>query len=373
MKSTLKVFWLLSCINLIQGWKFLDKFEAFEAPVIVKTPVPHCTTEYDNISCGHCDTKYHLSCVKTTETVCRPTSVRLCNPEPIESCSFVKEDKCMQVPIPSCQVTWHKKCTDKLVCSKTFAVTVPTHPKFEKFHPTTIVEPPHPPPPRVIVDPAPPQSPPAPEVNVDVVVDDAGTPDDDAEFINMNSQIGEQIAERRRRSLDEDYEEEETEEYETLGEIYDHEELAFADESEENHGERQKRGLGWLKNKKHPVKTCVTQKKCTNIPKKDCGIHKKETCIPFPKKKCETKMIEKCQTVQRQECGEAVNEKCTSIPQKDCKETIERRPRLVCPPAPTVRRISEPVFAREAQVYAGKAGKFDKFNNHGSQIGEQIG
>jgi hypothetical protein len=81
-------------------------------------------------------------------------------------------------------------------------------------------------------------------------------------------------------------------------------------------------------------------------------------------------MIEKCQTVQRQECGEAVNEKCTSIPQKDCKETIERRPRLVCPPAPTVRRISEPVFAREAQVYAGK---FDKFNNHGSQIGEQIG
>ena len=58
-----------------------------------------------------------------------------------------------------------------------------------------------------------------------------------------------------------DYEEEETEEYETLGEIYDHEELAFADESEENHGERQKRGLGWLKNKKHPVKTCVTQKK----------------------------------------------------------------------------------------------------------------
>ena len=74
---------------------------------------------------------------------------------------------------------------------------------------------------------------------------------------------------------------------------------------------------------------------CVNIPKKNCGIHKKETCIPFPKKKCETKMIEKCQTVQRQECGEAVIEKCTSIPQKDCKEVIERRPRLVCPPPPT--------------------------------------
>ena len=45
--------------------------------------------------------------------------------QPLESCSFVKEDKCMQVPIPSCDVTWQKKCTDKLVCSKTFEVTVP--------------------------------------------------------------------------------------------------------------------------------------------------------------------------------------------------------------------------------------------------------
>merc|ERR1739848_817330 len=94
-----------------------------------------------------------------------------------------------------------------------------------------------------------------------------------------------------------------------------------------------KRGLGWL-NKKKPQKNCVTQKKCVNIPKKNCGIHKKETCIPFPKKKCETKMIEKCQTVQRQEC----------------KEVIERRPRLVCPPPPTTRTISEPVYAREADV-----------------------
>ena len=112
----------------------------------------------------------------------------------------------MQVPIPSCQVTWHKKCTDKLVCSKTFAVTVPTHPKFEKFHPTTIVGPPPQPPPREPEHPPPTPREPhpqPPQVNVEVVVDDAGTPDDDAEFINMNSQIGEQIAERRRRSLDE--------------------------------------------------------------------------------------------------------------------------------------------------------------------------
>merc|ERR1712110_852284 len=84
------------------------------------------TTEYDNIKCGYCDTKYHDSCVKSTETVCRPTYVKVCNPEPLESCSFVKEDKCMQLPIPSCDVTWQKKCTDKLVCSKTFEVTVPT-------------------------------------------------------------------------------------------------------------------------------------------------------------------------------------------------------------------------------------------------------
>ena len=31
----------------------------------------------------------------------------------------------MSVPIPSCDVTWHKVCKDKLVCSKTFEVTVP--------------------------------------------------------------------------------------------------------------------------------------------------------------------------------------------------------------------------------------------------------
>merc|ERR1712110_525575 len=62
---------------------------------------------------------------------------------------------------------------------------------------------------------------------------------------------------------------------------------SMPDESEEDHGERHKRGLpdfsSW---KQKPVKNCVTQKKCTNVPKRDCGIHKKETCIPFPKKKC---------------------------------------------------------------------------------------
>ena len=39
----------------------------------------------------------------------------------------------MKVPIPSCDVTWHKVCKDKLVCSKTFEVTVPDIPKFGKF------------------------------------------------------------------------------------------------------------------------------------------------------------------------------------------------------------------------------------------------
>merc|ERR1712158_69779 len=111
--------------------------------------------------------------------------------------------------------------------------------------------------------------------------------------------IVDEIAERRRRSLEEDEEvevleeEELEEEHETdyFDELDDLEENESDDESEENHGERQKRGLGWL-NKQTPQKNCDTQKKCVNIPKKKCGIHKKQTCIPFPKKKCETKMIE---------------------------------------------------------------------------------
>ena len=66
-----------------------------------------------------------------------------------------------------------------------------------------------------------------------------------------------------------DDEVEETEEYEDLDEIYDLEEIetlpipaSMPYESEEDHGERHKRGLpdfsSW--NKK-PVKNCVTQKK----------------------------------------------------------------------------------------------------------------
>merc|ERR1712141_105434 len=409
MKTTLKVLWLLACVNLIQGFLF-DTFNKFEKKV---PPKQKCTTEYDNIKCGYCDTKYHDSCVKSTETVCRPTYVKICNPEPLESCSFVKEDKCMQVPIPSCEVTWQKKCTDKLVCSKTFEVTVPTIPnrfcKFGKcktFGPETTPPPPRttPPPPTPAVDVTVTRSAPeeviAPEEAIDGefsnvgsqigqqignakrstseviapedVIDDSEIAnrqrrslvgeeveevEDDSELINLDSQIVDEIAERRRRSLEEDEEvevleeEELEEEHETdyFDELDDLEENESDDESEENHGERQKRGLGWL-NKQTPQKNCVTQKKCVNIPKKKCGIHKKQTCIPFPKKKCETKMIEKCQTVQRQECGEAIIEKCTSIPQKDCKEVIERRPRLVCPPPPTTRTISEPVYAREADI-----------------------
>merc|ERR1712076_141977 len=443
MKTTLKVLWLLACVNVIQGFLF-DSFNKFEKKV---PPKQKCTTEYDNIKCGYCDTKYHDSCVKSTETVCRPTYVKVCNPEPLESCSYVKEDKCTQVPIPSCDVTWQKKCTDKLVCSKTFEVTVPTIPnrfcKFGKcktFGPETTPSPPKttPPPPTPAVDvtvtrsapeeviapeeaidsefnnvdsqigqqianrrkrslvtfsggfkickfgrcktfgpettpppPPPKTTPPHPTPAVDVNVGDG-------EFNNVGSQIGQQIgnakrstseviapedviddseiANRQRRSLvgeevevleeDELEEEHETDYFDELDDL---EENESDDESEENHGERQKRGLGWL-NQQKPQKNCVTQKKCVNIPKKKCGIHTKETCIPFPKKKCETKMIEKCQTVQRQECGEAIIEKCTSIPQKDCKEVIERRPRLVCPPPPTTRTISEPVYAREADI-----------------------
>merc|ERR1712045_869973 len=405
MKTTLKVLWLLACVNLIQGFLF-DTFNKFEKKV---PPKQKCTTEYDNIKCGYCDTKYHDSCVKSTETVCRPTYVKVCNPEPLESCSFVKEDKCMQVPIPSCEVTWQKKCTDKLVCSKTFEVTVPTIPnRFCKFgkcktfgeEPTSPPPKSTPPPPTPAVDVTVTRSAPeeviapeqamgdsefnnvgaqigqqvanakrstsdviAPEDVIDdseiancqrrsLVGDEVEEVEDDSELIDLDSQIVEEIAERRRRSLEEDEEVEELEEeYETdfVDELDDLEENESDDESEENHGERQKRGLGWL-NKQKPQKNCVTQKKCVNIPKKNCGIHKKETCIPFPKKKCETKMIEKRQTVQRQECGEAIIEKCTSIPQKDCKEVIERRPRLVCPPPPTTRTISEPVYAREADI-----------------------
>merc|ERR1711981_112675 len=394
MKTTLKVLWLLACVNLIQGFLF-DTFNKFEKKV---PPKQKCTTEYDNIKCGYCDTKYHDSCVKSTETVCRPTYVKVCNPEPLESCSFVKEDKCMQLPLPSCKVTWQKKCTDKLVCSKTFEVTVPTIPnrlcKFGKCktfghdsskHPPTRTPPPPTTPvpavgdgefnnvgsqigqqignakrstseviaPEDVID----DSEIANRQRRSLVGEEVEEVEDDSELINLDSQIVDEIAERRRRSLEEDEEvevleeEELEEEHETdyFDELDDLEENESDDESEENHGERQKRGLGWLNNQK-PQKNCVTQKKCVNIPKKKCGIHKKQTCIPFPKKKCETKMIEKCQTVQRQECGEAIIEKCTSIPQKDCKEVIERRPRLVCPPPPTTRTISEPVYAREADI-----------------------
>merc|ERR1712018_722135 len=368
MKTTLKVFWLLACVNLIQGFLF-DKFNKFEKKV---PPKEKCTTVYDNIKCGYCDTKYHDSCVRSTETVCRPTYVKVFNPEPLESCSFVKEDKCMQVPIPSCEVTWQKKCTDKLVCSKTFEVTVPTIPnRFCKFGkcktfgeepssppPPKTPPPPTPtvdvtvtrsapeeviapeeaidsefnnvdsqigeqianrrkrslvsfsggfkickfgkcktfgettPPPRIIHDPEPPTPPTTPVGdgefnnvgsqigqqigNAKRSASEVIAPEDvidDSEFINLDSQIVEEIAERRRRSLEEDEEVEELEEeYETdfVDELDDLEENESDDESEENHGERQKRGLGWL-NKKKPQKNCVTQKKCVNIPKKNCG------------------------------------------------------------------------------------------------------
>merc|ERR1739848_476078 len=198
MKTTLKVLWLLACVNLIQGFLF-DKFNKFEKKVPVKEK---CTTVYDNIKCGYCDTKYHDSCVRSTETVCRPTYVKVCNPEPLESCSFVKEDKCMQVPIPSCEVTWQKKCTDKLVCSKTFEVTVPTIPnRFCKFGKCKTFGPETTPPPRT--------TPPPPPPTVDVTVTRSApeveviAPEEaiDSEFNNVDSQIGQQIANRRKRSL----------------------------------------------------------------------------------------------------------------------------------------------------------------------------
>jgi len=328
----------------------------------------------------------------------------------------------MKVPIPSCDVTWHKVCKDKLVCSKTFEVTVPDIPKFGKFDKFGKFGGQDPPPP-VYKEPVPTGDNPdvsvevtPQEENPEVMVDDDELinaddeiiePDDEIEGLegpminrrkrslkekkerlkdskmNKLKQLGAKIGitinsggsvgpvptggsvgpinNRRKRSLDENDEVEETEEYEELDEIYDLEEIetlpipagySMPDESEEDHGERHKRGLpdfsSWKKKK--TGKNCVTQKKCTNVPKKDCGIHKKETCIPFPKKKCETKYVEKCHTVTRQECGEAVNKKCTSIPTKDCKKVIERRPRLVCPPAPTVERIQEPVFTREVPI-----------------------
>ena len=112
----------------------------------------------------------------------------------------------MQVPIPSCEVTWQKKCTDKLVCSKTFEVTVPTIPnrfcKFGKcktFGPETT--PPPPPPPKT--------TPPPPTPAVDVTVtrsapEEVIAPEEaigDSEFNNVGSQVGEQVANRRKRSL----------------------------------------------------------------------------------------------------------------------------------------------------------------------------
>merc|ERR1712223_1191686 len=199
MKTTLKVLWLLACVNLIQGFLF-DKFNKFEKKVPVKEK---CTTVYDNIKCGYCDTKYHDSCKKETTTVCRPTYVKVCNPEPLESCSFVKEDKCMNVPIPSCEVTWQKKCTDKLVCSKTFEVTVPTIPnRFCKFGKCkTFGEEPTSPPPK--------STPPPPTPAVDVTVtrsapEEIIAPEEaigDSEFNNVGSQIEQQVANRRKRSL----------------------------------------------------------------------------------------------------------------------------------------------------------------------------
>merc|ERR1712223_410958 len=199
MKTTLKVLWLLACVNLIQGFLF-DKFNKFEKKVPVKEK---CTTVYDNIKCGYCDTKYHDSCKKETTTVCRPTYVKVCNPEPLESCSFVKEDKCMNVPIPSCEVTWQKKCTDKLVCSKTFEVTVPTIPnRFCKFGKCkTFGEEPSSPPPK--------STPPPPTPAVDVTVtrsapEEVIAPEEaigDSEFNNVGSQIEQQVANRRKRSL----------------------------------------------------------------------------------------------------------------------------------------------------------------------------
>ena len=122
--------------------------------------------------------------------------------QPLESCSFVKEDKCMKVPIPSCDVTWQKKCTDKLVCSKTFEVTVPTIPnRFCKFGKCkTFGEEPTSPPPK--------STPPPPTPAVDVTVtrsapEEVIAPEEaiDSEFNNVDSQIGQQIANRRKRSL----------------------------------------------------------------------------------------------------------------------------------------------------------------------------
>ena len=124
------------------------------------------------------------------------------NFQPLESCSFVKEDKCMNVPIPSCEVTWQKKCTDKLVCSKTFEVTVPTIPnRFCKFGKCkTFGEEPT----------SPPKStPPPPTPAVDVTVtrsapEEVIAPEEaigDSEFNNVGSQVGEQVANRRKRSL----------------------------------------------------------------------------------------------------------------------------------------------------------------------------
>merc|ERR1712184_166846 len=120
--------------------------------------------------------------------------------------------------------------------------------------------------------------------------------EDDSELINLDSQIVDEIAERRRRSLEEDEEvevleeEELEEEHETdyFDELDDLEENESDDESEENHGERQKRGLGWL-NKQTPQKNCVTQKSASTFPRKNAASTRSKLVFHFPRKNAKPK------------------------------------------------------------------------------------
>jgi len=84
-----------------------------------------------------------------------------------------------------------------------------------------------------------------------------------------------------------------------------------------------------------PKEVCVDQEKCTNWPKKDCGIQHKETCVPVPTKQCSPVVHNVCRTLPREECRQVNHEVCSAVPIKDCQKNLVQKPRQVCPQTTT--------------------------------------
>merc|ERR1712113_730024 len=88
--------------------------------------------------------------------------------------------------------------------------------------------------------------------------------------------------------------------------------------------------MGCKKIEKNVCKPGAEVCKEVEVPKKVCGIKKKQKCIPVPQKKCEDALVEKCEKKPKKVCSSKTKRECWPVPTKVCEPVQVKKPRKVC-------------------------------------------